>query len=428
MKVLVVGAGGREDALAWKLKQSKKVSCVFTAPGNPGTAKHGTNVPIKADDLEGLLAFALKEKIDLTVIGPELPLTLGIVDLFEAKGLKVFGPSKLGAELERSKVFSKKLMIDYNIPTAKYYEFTTAEKALNHIRNLDKNNLPIVIKADGLAAGKGVFICQSLDDATEAIKIIMEKKEFGSAGDTIVIEDFLEGEEASFIAVTDGNTVTPFASSQDHKPVFDNDQGPNTGGMGAYSPAPVVTPELSKEIMEKIMIPAVRAMDSEGRPFKGVLYAGLMIKNGKAKVLEFNCRFGDPETQPLLMRLRTDIVDIMLASIDGTLDKITLEWDKRTALCVVMASEGYPSDYTKGVLISGLEIAEQEGSGEVVVFHAGTTEQYGKILTSGGRVLGVTALGSDIASAIKKAYASTEKIKFKGAHYRADIGQKAVSR
>ncbi|MEE9613623.1 MAG: phosphoribosylamine--glycine ligase [Thermodesulfobacteriota bacterium] len=429
MKILIVGGGGREHALAWKLAQSPKVEKIFIAPGNPGTALHGENVPIKADDIEGLKEFALKEKIDLTVVGPELALTLGITDEFEAAGLKVFGPSKRAAELEGSKGFCKDLMARHNIPTAGYKKFSEPDEARAYVKGLGADRT-VVVKANGLAAGKGVIICQTPDEALSAVDLIMKERAFGKAGETVVVEEFLEGEEASFLAVTDGRTVLPLAPSQDHKAACDGDEGPNTGGMGAYSPAPVVTPELEEEIMATIMVPTVRAMEAEGRLYKGILYAGIMIKDGRPKVLEFNCRFGDPEAQPILMRLTGDLLELLLAASEGRLEAVELSWDERAAVCVVMASEGYPGEYEKGRVITGLdEAAKME---DVVVFHAGTSEQSGeedgRIVTSGGRVLGVTGLGSGIKEAIEKSYGAVKKIRWQGAYYRRDIGAKALNK
>lgn len=421
MKILIIGSGGREHALVWKISQSKKAEKIFCAPGNPGIAEIAECLNIKADDINSLKEFALKNNIDLTVVGPEQPLALGIVDEFEDAGIKIFGPSKMAAEIEGSKAFSKELMQKHNIPTAAYRVFENAEEAKEYA---EKHHPPVVVKADGLAAGKGVFICPTMDEAFLAVDIIMKEKAFGDAGAKVVIEEFLAGEEASFLAFTDGETVLPLASAQDHKQVFDNDEGPNTGGMGAYSPAPIITPSMQKRIMSEIMLPTVHAMKAEGRQFKGVLYAGLMLTKKGPKVLEFNARFGDPETQPLLMRLKTDIVDVFLAVIENRLKGVKLEWDKRTAVCVVMASEGYPGDYEKGKIITGLE--DIKGMKDVYVFHAGTSLKDGKLATNGGRVLGVTALGAGIKRAIKNAYSAVEKINWDGAHYRTDIGAKAV--
>ena len=421
MKVLVIGSGGREHSLVWKLNQSPRVTKIFCAPGNAGIGKIAESVAISAEDVKGLLKFAVKEKIDLTIVGPEVSLTLGVVDAFEKKGLRIFGPAKKAAVLEGSKVFTKKFMQDYNIPTAGFTVFRKRQKAIEYVERI---GAPVVIKADGLAAGKGVIVAQTVKEAIEAIDIIMKDKAFGDAGNRVVVEDFMTGEEASFLAFTDGSTVLPLPTSQDHKPIFDDDKGPNTGGMGAYSPAPVVTPALEKQVMNKIMIPTVKGMAKEGRPYKGVLYAGLMIKDGKARVVEFNCRFGDPEAQPLLMRLKTDLVDICEAVIDGRLNTISLEIDPRPTVCVVMASGGYPGSYKKGKVISGLDAAAKEES--VVVFHAGTAVEKGRTVTAGGRVLGVTALGNDLDEAISRAYKTVAMIDWPGCFYRKDIGAKAA--
>ncbi|MBI5894173.1 MAG: phosphoribosylamine--glycine ligase [Deltaproteobacteria bacterium] len=422
MKILVIGSGGREHAIVWKIAQSKKVEKIFCAPGNPGIVEIAECVNIKADDIEELKAFAIKEGIDLTVVGPEQPLAMGIVDEFEKAGLKIFGPSKNAAEIEGSKAFSKDLMQKYNIPTAAYKVFENADDAKEYA---EKHHPPVVVKADGLAAGKGVFICPTMDETFLAVDIIMKEKAFGDAGNRVVIEEFLAGEEASFLAFTDGETVLPLASAQDHKAVYDDDKGPNTGGMGAYSPAPIITPSMQKKVMDEIMLPIVNAMRAEGRIFKGVLYAGLMLTKKGPKVLEFNARFGDPETQPILMRLKTDIVALFMAAIENRLKDIKLEWDKKTAVCVVMASEGYPGDYEKGKVINGLD--NLKDMKDVFVFHAGTSVKDGRLVTNGGRVLGVTAIGTGIKRAIKNAYTAVEKINWDGVHYRRDIGAKAVS-
>ncbi len=421
MKVLVVGGGGREHSLVWKLNQSSRVTGVYCAPGNAGIAREATMVPIAVDDIPSLIEFAGKEGIGLTCVGPELPLTLGIVDAFESEGLRIFGAGRGAAEIEGSKVFTKDLLAKYNIPSGTYEVFSEADPALDYLKKVDA---PIVVKADGLAAGKGAIVCMTIEEAEEAVRIIMEERRFGDAGDRVVIEEFLTGEEASFLAFSDGKTVLPMATSQDHKPIFDGDKGPNTGGMGAYSPAPVVTPGLFDRIMEEIMIPTVQAMAAEGRPYKGVLYAGLMIQDGMAKVLEFNARFGDPEAQPLFMRMDGDLVDVMEAVIDERLDSVTLDWHDDASICIVMASGGYPGSYEKGKAISGLEKAE--AMEDVKVFHAGTAEKDGRIVTSGGRVLGVTARGMDIRHAIEKAYRACEVITWEGAQYRRDIGAKAI--
>ena len=423
MKVLVVGGGGREHALAWKIAQSPLVEKVYCAPGNPGTALIAENVAINADEIDVLLEFAQAEKIDLTVVGPEQPLSLGIVNLFQANGLKVFGPSQEAALIEGSKAFSKDLMKKYNVPTAAYGVFTDQAEAEAFIR---KTGAPIVVKADGLAAGKGVIIAQSVEEAIAAVNDMLSGNAFGSAGSRVVIEEFLTGEEASFLVITDGTNVIPLASAQDHKAIFDNDQGPNTGGMGAYSPAPVVTPHIHEAAMQQVIYPTVAGMAAEGRPYRGVLYAGLMVKDGQVKTLEFNARFGDPECQPLLMRMKSDIVPVLLAVADGDLGTSSIEWHDQAAVCVVMASAGYPGDIRKGDAISGLEEAAQLEN--VYVFHAGTTIKDGACVTSGGRVLGVTARGTTVSEAIDRAYAAVRCITWEGVQYRKDIGKKALGR
>jgi phosphoribosylamine--glycine ligase len=423
MKVLVIGSGGREHAYAWKVAQSPLVKKVFCAPGNAGIASVAKCVPIDAEDVQALVAFALKEKIDLTICGPEGPLAKGVVDIFEAQGLKIFGASQKAAELEASKSFSKYIMEKYGVPTAKGKTFTRVQPARAYIK---KMGAPIVVKADGLAAGKGVIVCQTEKEALAALDRVMVKKEFGAAGEKAVVEECLVGEEASFIAFTDGKTVLPLPSSQDHKPVFDHDKGPNTGGMGAYSPAPIVDRYLHERVMQEVMIPTVEGMAAEGRPYKGFLYAGLMIDGDKIGVLEFNARLGDPEAQPLLMRVKSDIVPIMEAIIDGQLDRCRLELDPRATVCVVMASGGYPGKYGKGFPIDGLAAAGRLK--DVVVFHAGTGSKDKKIVANGGRVLGVTALGDTVEKAIQKAYQAVDKIKWSKVHYRKDIGQKALLR
>jgi phosphoribosylamine--glycine ligase len=421
MKVLLVGGGGREHALVWKVAQSPKVSKIYCAPGNAGISEQATLVPLKANDLNGLLQFALKEKIDLTVVGPEEPLTKGIVDLFTSKGLSIFGPGQKAAEIEGSKAFAKEVMRRYHIPTASFEVFDDRKEALDYIRKL---GAPIVVKADGLAAGKGVIICKTIEEAIQSVDQIMIEKIFGEAGNRVVIEECLMGEEASYIAFTDGKVILPMASSQDHKAVFDGDQGPNTGGMGAYSPAPVVTDKVHERIMEEILKPLIQGMAEEGRPYKGAIYAGVMIHEGYPKVLEFNARFGDPETQPVLMRMKGDIVPILEACISGNLSEYEIEWDSRASVCVVMTSRGYPGDYEKGNAISGLKGVSQMK--DVFVFHAGTVFQDGQVATNGGRVLGVTGLGKDIPSAIERTYQAVKKISWDGVHYRTDIGQKAL--
>jgi len=423
MKVLVVGGGGREHALVWKIRQSPKVAKVYCAPGNAGISEQATLVPIQANDLSRLLDFALKEEIDLTVVGPEEPLTRGIVDLFESKGLSIFGASQKAAELEGSKAFAKKMMKKYHIPTAAYEVFEDREDAIDYIR---KQGAPIVVKADGLAAGKGVILCKTVEMAIRSVDQMMVEKIFGDAGNRVVIEEYLVGEEASYLAFTDGKAILPLASSQDHKAVFDADEGPNTGGMGAYSPAPVVTDEVNQRIIEKILRSIIQGMAEEGRPYKGVIYAGLMIHNGHPKVLEFNARFGDPETQPVLMRMKGDLIPILEACIHGELSQCQIEWEDKASVCVVMASKGYPGAYERGKVIEGLkEVSRME---DVFVFHAGTAFGDGKIITNGGRVLGVTGLGANIPKAIERAYEAVQKISWEGVHYRKDIGKKALCR
>lgn len=422
MRVLVIGGGGREHALVWKISQSPIVTDIYCAPGNAGSAEIANNVPIAADQIDQLLEFAETNEIGLTVVGPEQPLVLGIVDRFQEKGLRIFGPTALAAELEGSKAFSKDLMKKYGLPTAEYETFTSREMAQRYI---DEKNQPLVVKASGLAAGKGVILCQNREEGLSAVDTIMKEKSFGEAGDQVVIEEFLEGQEVSVLAFSDGNTVLLMDSAQDHKAALDGDKGPNTGGMGAYSPAPVFTDLLRQKVRDKIMLPLVRAMKSEGRPYKGILYAGLMLTKHGPIILEFNARFGDPETQPLLVRMASDIVPLFEACIDGTLDQHELKWKPESSVCVVMAAKGYPGSYEKGKMIKGLE--EAGALTDVVVFHAGTKTDDNKVLTSGGRVLGVTATGPDAPSAIKKAYAAVEKIQWDGIHYRKDIGHRVSS-
>ncbi|MCX5915773.1 MAG: phosphoribosylamine--glycine ligase [Deltaproteobacteria bacterium] len=423
MKVLVVGSGGREHALVWKIAQSPRVGKIYCAPGNAGIAQMAECLSISAEDVKGLTAWAEKEKIDLTVVGPEAPLTLGMVDVFRARGLRVFGPSQKGAEIEGSKAFTKELMKKYGIPTGESETFTDPAAAIKYIKG---KGAPLVVKADGLAAGKGVIICRTVEEALSALDLILVQKAFGAAGAKVVVEEFLEGEEASFLAFTDGETVLPLPTSQDHKAIYDNDQGPNTGGMGAYSPAPVVTEKVHREAMEKIMIPTVRGMAREGKKYQGVLYAGLMIKDEKPKVLEFNARFGDPEAQPLLMRMKGDLIPVLEATIDGKLSHHKMELEDRSSVCVVLASGGYPGPYEKGKVISGLQEAARVR--DAFVFHAGTALKEGKVVTNGGRVLGVTALGNGIQEAIERAYEAVAKISWEGAYYRKDIGHKALAR
>ncbi len=423
MKILVIGGGGREHALVWKIAQSPLVTKIYCAPGNPGTAALAENLPIAVDQLDKLLVFAYENQIDLTVVGPEQPLSLGIVDLFEAHGLKVFGPSQNAAFIEGSKAFSKDLMQKYNVPTAAYGVFTDLAEAEAFIT---RTGAPIVVKADGLAAGKGVIIAQTCEEAVSAVRDMLSGNAFGSAGSRVVIEEFLTGEEASFLVITDGKNIIPLASAQDHKAIFDGDLGPNTGGMGAYSPAPVVTPDIHEKAMRQVIRPTVEGMAAEGRPYRGVLYAGLMVKDGEVKTLEFNARFGDPECQPLLMRMKSDIVPVLCAVADGDLSTAGIEWHDKAAVCVVMAAEGYPGDYRKGDVISGLERAGELDN--LYVFHAGTTEKDGACVTNGGRVLGVTALGATVKEAIDSAYQGVSQITWPGVQYRSDIGNKALER
>jgi len=423
MKVLVVGGGGREHALVWKIAQSPLVEKVYCAPGNPGIGAIAENVPLAVDDLPGLLAFARGKGIGLTVVGPELPLSLGIVDLFEEHGLLAFGARRNAAYIEASKAFSKDLMKKYGVPTAAYDVFTEAEPAVAFI---DKVGVPIVIKADGLAAGKGVIIAQSRDEAVATVNDMLSGNAFGSAGSRVVIEEFLVGEEASFLAFTDGKQIIPLASAQDHKAVFDGDQGPNTGGMGAYSPAPVVTPAIHEFAMTEVMRRTVDGMAAEGRPYRGVLYAGLMINGSDVKVLEFNARFGDPECQPLLMRMKSDIVPVLLGVARGDLSGVAIEWHDKAAVCVVMAAGGYPGDYRKGDEIRGLDSAA--AIDDLYVFHAGTAAKDGTVVTAGGRVLGVTGLGTTVKEAIDRAYQGVGKICWEGVQFRTDIGAKALKR
>ncbi len=423
MRVLVVGSGGREHALVWKLKQSPRIKQVFAAPGNAGIAELAECADIGASEVRRVADFAVSRGIDLTVVGPEVPLTLGIVDEFEARGLRIFGANQKAAELEGSKVFAKRLMKKYKIPTGFFQTFYRAEDAKRYIQDV---GAPIVVKADGLAAGKGAIVCQTVKEALGAVRMIMEDRVFGDAGEKVVVEEFLSGEEASFLAFTDGETVLPMASSQDHKAVLDDDKGPNPGGMGAYSPAPIVTDAVHQKIMNQVMIPTVKAMAAEGRLYRGVLYAGLMITGGEPKALAFNARFGDPEAQPLLIRMHSDLLPVLEAVIDGRLHDVEIEWSQEPAVCVVMASGGYPGVYKKGKVISGLRAASRLK--DVVVFHAGTALAGEKVVTNGGRVLGVTAVGKDISEAIARAYRAVEKIRWDGVHYRTDIGKKALSR
>ena len=423
MKILIVGSGGREHALAWKAKQSPKVEKVFVAPGNPGSALEPgiENKAIAVDDIAGLLAFAQAEQIDLTIIGPEIPLVLGIVDRFEEAGLKCFGPKAKAAQLEGSKTFCKNFMIRHNIPTAHYQSFIDKEQAINYIR---EQGAPIVVKADGLAAGKGVIVALTEQEAIDAVEDMLSGNVFGEAGNRVVIEEFLEGEEASFIVIADGKHALPMATSQDHKARDNGDKGPNTGGMGAYSPAPVVTPAVYDIVMRDVINPTLKGMADDGLPYTGFLYAGLMIANdGTVKVLEYNCRFGDPETQPIMVRMKSDLVELCEAALTGDLDKTITEWDERAALGVVLAAGGYPDAYQKGDVISGLPTEEQA---DRKIFHAGTQQVGDDIVTSGGRVLCAVALGDTILEAQTKAYELADSIHWNNIYYRTDIGFKAI--
>lgn len=426
MNVLVIGNGGREHALAWKLSQSSRCDRVFVAPGNAGTAIDAENVDIPDHDIPRLIEFAKQNQVGLTVIGPEAPLALGIVDAFQEAGLRVFGPAKNAAELEASKVFCKNLLRHADVPTADYQVFRNAETAERFIvdRYRDATEVPVVIKADGLAAGKGVIVCSTQEEAIEAIQRIGSDREFGDAGNQIVVEERLDGDEASVIAITDGRTILTLSPAQDHKPALDGDTGPNTGGMGAYCPTGLVNDSMLAMIEEQVLVPTVHALKRQRRPFQGVLYAGLMVTNQGPKVLEYNARFGDPECQPLLMRLQTDLLDILEAAVDGELDRLEpLRWDPRPAVCVVMASEGYPGSYERGRTIRGL--AEADALDDVKVFHAGTATLNGEVVTDGGRVLGVTALGNSISAAKLQAYKGVKCIRWEGAWCRKDISDKA---
>ena len=423
MQVLVIGGGGREHTLVWKLAQSKKVTKLYAAPGNPGMKDLAECVDLDIADLDGLSDWAEKHAIDLTVVGPEAPLVAGIVDVFKARGLTIFGPSAKAAEIEGSKIFSKELMEKYGVPTA---FFKVCDNLADARTFVEEKGAPIVIKADGLAAGKGVVVAMTKDEALAALDEMMGAHKFGSAGNRVVIEEFMEGEEASLLAFTDGKTIVPMLAAQDHKRVNDGDQGPNTGGMGAYCPAPVMTDALKEKTVKEVLRPIVDALAKEGRPYSGCLYAGLMIKGDSVKVVEFNARFGDPETQVVLPLLKSDLAEIMVACANGTLTPDLVEWSDKAAVCVVMASGGYPASYKKGIPITGLKAAN--AMDDVVVFHAGTREEDGKILTNGGRVLGVTAVADDIPSAQQKAYDAVDKIHFDGAHYRQDIAWRALRR
>ena len=424
MKILVVGSGGREHALAWKIGQSPRVERVFVAPGNAGTAADAENVAIPATDVPKLLDFARQNRVDLTVVGPESTLAAGLVDAFHREGLRAFGPTRGAAELETSKVFCKNLLRHADVPTADYRVFRDARAAITFLK--DRDDTPVVVKADGLAAGKGVVVCDNRDQALAAVERIALQKEFGDAGNQLIIEERLHGQEASVMALTDGHTLLTMPACQDHKRAYDGDTGPNTGGMGAYCPTPVVTGDLLQRIEEKIFVPTIHQMKRSRRPFRGVLYAGLMVTSQGVEVLEFNVRFGDPECQPLLVRLKSDVLDLLEATVDGRLDEIsTPEWDQRPAVCVVMASEGYPNKYEEGQPVRGLEEAAKLP--DVKVFHAGTAIRDGQVVTAGGRVFGVTALGSSISAAKLQAYTAVKSIRFSGAWCRKDISDKSLS-
>ncbi len=423
MKILVIGGGGREHAIVWKLSQSRYVDKIYCVQGNAGIADIAECIDIDLSDFDALLDFVKYEWVDLTIVGPEAPLSRGIVDFFEREERRIIGPTKTAAQLESSKVFSKEFMKRHRIPTAEYKVFTSYLHAEDYVR---MKGAPIVIKADGLAAGKGVIVASTVDEAIDALRLIMKDRAFGDAGNKVIVEECLQGEEASFMAFTDGKTIVPMVSSQDHKRVFDNDEGPNTGGMGAYSPAPVVTEELQRIVMEKVMNPTIYGLKSEGIKYKGILYAGLMISNGKPSVLEFNCRLGDPEAQPILSRLDTDLMDISMAIADERLSDIDIKWKDEAAVCVVLASKGYPGKYENGKVIFGLDDAKKMK--DVVVFHAGTAFNNNEIVTNGGRVLGVTALGQNIKAAKDRAYEAIKKIHFEGMHCRRDIADKALKK
>ena len=421
MRILVIGSGGREHALVWKIRQSPRVTKIYCAPGSAAIGELAEPVAIPAEKIEQLADFASKEKIDLTVVGPELPLTLGIADLFESRGLKIFGPNKAAAQLEGSKAFAKEILQQNNIPTAASGTFTDAQTAKEY---LTRQSAPYVIKADGLAGGKGVIICQNRAEAESAVDEILVRKAFGQAGNKLVIEEFLDGEEASFMVLTDGEHILPLASSQDHKRVFDNDEGPNTGGMGAYSPAPVVTTELHERILREILRPLLAGLKKKNIDYRGVIYVGLMMTEAGPKVLEFNARFGDPECQPIMMRLKCDLIPLLEAAIDGKLATIQCEWSNEPSVCVVLAAGGYPGAYGKGKEIHGLEKLKTWQKG--FVFHAGTVKDNGRWFTSGGRVLGVTARGLNIGEAVNEAYRAVHEISWEGMHYRKDIARRTL--
>ena len=426
MNILVIGGGGREHALAWKLARSPRVAKVFVAPGNAGTAGEPELANVPRTAIEDLVEFAKRQPIALTVVGPEAPLAAGIVDAFRAAGLRIFGPTQAAARLESSKDYAKAFMARHAIPTAEYRTFTDPALARAYV---SERGAPIVVKADGLAAGKGVVVATTVAEAHAAVDAMLVANAMGAAGARVVVEDFLEGEEASFIVVVDGRNVLPLASSQDHKRLLDNDRGPNTGGMGAYSPAPVITPAIHARIMREVILPTVNGMAADGIPYTGFLYAGVMIDaQGVPRVLEFNCRLGDPETQPIMLRLKSDLVDLLDHAIDGALDQAHAEWDRRTALCVVLAAHGYPEAPRRGDAIEGLERVTAAAHPDVAVFHAGTALEGGRVVASGGRVLGVTALGDSVRQAQRAAYAAIGTIRFDGMQYRTDIGHRALAR
>jgi len=429
MKVLVVGNGGREHALAWRLSQSPRLTRLWIAPGNAGTAQEGENVAIDADDIPGIVRFAKKESVNLVVVGPELPLSLGLVDALAKEKIRAFGPSRAAAQLESSKVFCKLLLRQADVPTADYQVFRDADSAMRYVKARypnERDRTPLVVKADGLASGKGVIVCSRREEVLDAIDRIGRKSEFGKAGLQMVIEERLDGPEVSVLAITDGRTIVPLPTAQDHKAAYDGDKGPNTGGMGAYAPTPIMTDELLETIQDKILVPSIHTMKRNRKPFRGVLYAGLMLTNNGPKVLEYNVRFGDPECQPLLMRLQSDLLDLLEATVDGKLDEIEApRWDPRPSICVVMASAGYPGEYRTGEEITGLDAAN--AIPDVKVFHAGTKLQDGRVLTNGGRVLGVTALGESLANAKLHAYQGVQAIRWPGAWCRKDISDKAAA-
>lgn len=422
MKVLIIGSGGREHALAWKVSQSPRLDALFCAPGNAGTSQLGRNIPVNGEDISGVLQAVKTYEIDLVIVGPEAPLAKGLSDALRREGLRVFAPSQAAAALEYSKDFAKQFMIRHKIPTAGYATFSDFKAAEKYIK---EQGAPLVVKADGLAAGKGVIIALNQEEAIQAARDMLEGNAFGEAGCKVVIEEFLEGEEVSILAFCDGKTIVPMVSAQDHKRAYDDDEGPNTGGMGAYSPAPVYTEDLAEIVMREVLLPSCEKMTQEGNPYQGVLYAGLMITEDGPKVLEYNARFGDPETQAVLVRLKSDLLDIIDAVIEEKLDKLEIQWSPEAAVCVVMAAGGYPGSYGSGYEISGIEAAEKKGS---LVFHGGTAEKEGKLVSNGGRVLGVTGLGPTIKEAMDNTYAALEEIKFQTAFYRKDIGRRALTK